>query len=96
MMEYINKREAYMLLKDLESAYTKRTIKEAYATAALQIEQMPIADVQPIKHGLWLYSDRYITCAYEDRHYSTCSICGEDSLDEGEYCSHCGAVMDNA
>lgn len=61
-----------------------------------ELKELKSANVQPIKHGLWLYSGRYLTSAYEDMYYFTCSICGEDSLDEGEYCSHCGAVMDNA
>ena len=48
MAEYIDKHEAYLLLKDLESAYIYPPVKEAYAKAARRIDQMPTADVQPV------------------------------------------------
>lgn len=91
--EYIKRKD--VLIK-LEIAYDMARVDQKLPISDLQheVNLIKAADVQPIKHGLWLYSDRYITCAYEDRHYSTCSICGEDSLDEGEYCSYCGARMD--
>lgn len=48
MDEYINKHEAYTMMKDLEAAYIYPPVKEAYGTAARRIDQMPTADVQPI------------------------------------------------
>jgi hypothetical protein len=48
MDEYISKHEAYTMMKDLEAAYIYPPVKEAYATAARRIDQMKVADVQPI------------------------------------------------
>ena len=49
MAEYIDKHEAYLLLKDLEAAYIYPPAKEAYATAARRIDEIKAADVQPIQ-----------------------------------------------
>lgn len=54
MTEYIDKHEAYTLLKDLEAAYIYPPVREAYGTAARRIDQIRPADVQPVKHGRWL------------------------------------------
>ena len=48
MAEYIDKHEAYLLLKDLEAAYIYPPVREAYGTAARRIDQMKAADVQPV------------------------------------------------
>ena len=52
MAEYIDKHEAYLLLKDLEAAYIYPPVKEAYATAARRIDQKKAADVQPINRWI--------------------------------------------
>ena len=54
MEEYIDKHEAYLLLKDLEAAYIYPPVKEAYATAARRVDEIKAADVQPV--------DRWISC----------------------------------
>lgn len=56
-----------------------------------RIEDFPIADVQPVKHGHWIITD-------DVEHFiAVCSECGrtEDSRDIKDmlYC-HCGARMD--
>ena len=35
----------------------------------------------------------YLTTAYGSVDYVKCSCCGEDSLEEGDYCPNCGAIM---
>ena len=62
MAEYIDKHKAYLMLKDLEAAYIYPPVKEAYATAARRIDQMPAADVLPVNMFM---SDRCIVC-YRD------------------------------
>lgn len=52
MDEYISKHEAYMTMKDLEAAYIYPPVKEAYGTAARHIDQIKIADVQPINRWI--------------------------------------------
>ena len=72
MAEYIDKHEAYTLLKDLEAAYIYPPVKEAYAKAARRIDQMKVADVQPVKHGWWI-----------ETHISLCKWIPEDEKEEG-------------
>lgn len=51
MAEYIDKHEAYLLMKDLEAAYIDLPVREAYGTAARLIDQIKPSDVQPIEIG---------------------------------------------
>ena len=96
MAEYIDKYEAYTLLKDLEAAYIYPPVKEAYATAARRIDQIKPTDVQPVKRGKWeeeLYND----CFHCYR--AICSECGGESTDfysitdTHNFCEYCGARM---
>ena len=45
------------------------------------------------KVGHWVRTNDYVTCAYGTLDYYECSCCGEDSLEEGDYCPNCGAKM---
>ena len=56
------------------------------------IDNLPAADVAPVRHGRWTYG--------EDVDIQ-CSICGHDAYTEGDYrqvktnyCPNCGARMD--
>lgn len=53
-----------------------------------RIVNLPSA--QP-KKGHWIMTHDYFTG--ESIYYAKCSICGEDSLEEGNYCHNCGAKM---
>jgi len=58
--------------------------------AIILVEDQPAADVQPVKHGKWIYNkppDDWIMSLY------TCSICR--NLEDGhpDYCPNCGADM---
>lgn len=96
-MEYISKHEAYTMMKDLEAAYIYPPVKEAYGTAARRIDQMPAADVQPVKHGHWDYSEKENgECAWY--FCSECDSPAEQLYDDSpllsEFCPNCGARMD--
>ena len=56
------------------------------------IDNLPAADVAPVRHGRWIPSDYTGDCCY------TCSECGFERdaylLDIGDYCPECGARMD--
>ena len=41
----------------------------------------------------WIRTGDYYTGAYESLEYVKCSHCNEDSLEEGDFCPHCGADM---
>lgn len=90
MDEYINKHEAYTMMKDLEATYIYPPVKEAYGTAARRIDQMPTADVQLVKFARWIDLDNRILC----------SGCGAGYDDSNEvkrntyiFCPNCGARM---
>lgn len=50
-----------------------------------------IIKVRPKGH--WIMTSDYLTTAYGSVDYVKCSCCGEDSLEEGNYCPNCGAKM---
>jgi rubrerythrin len=60
--------------------------REAFDTAIKALEQES-------KKGHWIMTSDYLTTAYGSVDYVKCSCCGEDSLEEGDYCPNCGADM---
>ena len=62
------------------------------------INNTPVADVIPIRHGHWIAEENWTP----DDYYYTCSICREDfymivgtpSDNNYKYCPNCGARMD--
>jgi hypothetical protein len=45
------------------------------------------------KKGHWIMTNDYFTGAYGSIDYVKCSCCGEESLEEGNFCPNCGAEM---
>lgn len=45
------------------------------------------------KKGHWIMTNDYFTGAYGSIDYVKCSCCGEESLEEGNFCPNCGAYM---
>lgn len=64
-----------------------------YSSLWDSVDDMPTADVQPVKHGKWEYNDKPIFGNPYGRY--CCSLCGSamDSR-ENNYCPNCGARMD--
>ena len=56
------------------------------------IKKMLDSEPQP-KRGKWITTNDYVTTAYGSLDYYRCSCCGEDSLEDGNYCPNCGADM---
>ena len=55
-------------------------------------ENLPAADVAPVRHGHWIEQEKYTFGTMYD-----CSICDNRILDNGHswnYCPNCGAKMD--
>lgn len=48
---------------------------------------------QEPKTGHWIMTNDYLTTAYGSMDYVKCSCCGEDSLEEGNYCPNCGQML---
>lgn len=61
-------------------------------TAEAIEKALKIIATQP-KRGKWIVTNDYVTTAYGSLDYYRCSYCGEDSLEEGNFCPNCGADM---
>ena len=59
-----------------------------------RIARLPSVTPQEPKTGHWIMTGNYLTTAYGSIDYVECSCCGEDSLEEGNFCPNCGAKMD--
>ncbi len=57
-------------------------------TAQQALNELPVADVQPVKHGEWKINS--------DGYYPYCSECGKEpeSGKMTKFCPNCGARMD--
>ena len=60
------------------------------------IDDTPTAEVQKVKRGRWKETAEYVTTAYGSLYYFECSCCSEQTLDNGDYCTNCGAIMEGA
>ena len=59
-----------------------------------QIDQIPTADVQEVRHGKW-GKQVLITDEYGDKHIGyICPVCKKFVPNRGNYCLECGAKMD--
>lgn len=73
------------------SQYLYDDVREAVEVIDEFIGDLP--SVNPQKTGHWIMTSDYLTTAYGSVDYVKCSCCGEDSLEEGDYCPNCGARM---
>ena len=105
MTEYIERDTAIKRIKeyalsvfgiDLDNSqeYAGRSLPENYCEGLYEatelIDDLPAADVAPVRHGRWIY-DHW--CEFK------CSVCGEFSNSKPyrgkeNYCPNCGAKMD--
>ena len=61
------------------------------------IKAFPASDVQPVKHGKWVFHkppDDWIDMLLISKSFYVCDICGNIEDREETYCSKCGAKMD--
>lgn len=57
-----------------------------------EIINAPTVDAEPVKHGHWIFNPKdAIEMMFT---LPKCSKCGAESSDGGNYCSNCGAKMD--
>ena len=83
MSDYIEREEAINLLWLFAD--------ESCASIVSDFENLPAADVEPVRHGRWIPLPHTGDCCY------SCSECGflRDAylLDTENYCPNCGARM---
>lgn len=101
MIECIERKRAIKEILDIyEYEYPTATGDfDIFATILVPkiLNNIPTANVQPVKHGYWIYED----LGYRTGRYK-CSNCGaiqgEAQIKEfghNKFCSDCGARMDN-
>ena len=78
MLEQITRRESLMVGDKMISIDALRVF----------IMNRPVADVEEVKHGQWVFDPRTII--------PRCSVCGEDAIAEtvSPYCPWCSAKME--
>jgi hypothetical protein len=90
--EYIEKHEAYLLLKHKAETYMLPATKEAYEKAAILIDSIKAHDVEPVRHGRW------IRICGDDYECSECQAAVWSRppypIERYKYCWSCGAKMD--
>lgn len=95
MDDFISRAETIKMLRALMGASVTGS-EQALVEAAVHVaESVPKADVQPVRHGWWLWTRLGYACGeYEYK----CSACGETEwrTDCGrlKFCPFCGAKMD--
>lgn len=80
----------YVDVEPLDVVGTKGVSKdyaEGMAYVLDLLDNLPIADVEPVRHGRWIKH-------YECCDAFVCSECGTPSIVTQNYCCNCGAKMD--
>lgn len=82
MAEYISRDEVMQKFLNRGDGYiTMLTMRD-------MINEIPAADVQPVKHGRWTRIDD------EYGHDYVCSECNDKNDRKSHYCPNCGARME--
>ena len=82
MAEYIEREEAKQFF-NLNFGGVSHAI-----IASRLLDEIPAADVSPVRHGRWLYVDTDI------EQFFLCNRCKQKEYWESDYCPNCGAKMD--
>ena len=94
--EFIDKHEAYLLLKQKAETYMLPATKEAYEKAAILIGSLPTIEAEPVKHGRWIEQEHIFGSTL--LRYYECSECHVKVLGgermEFLYCPMCSCRMD--
>lgn len=82
----------WTVCNDTDESY-RQGVKDNYNDTIRLINDIPAADVQPVKHGRWIVShtQKHVEVTYE------CSECQHEVVGEYEktpFCGGCGVRMD--
>lgn len=80
--------EKYINAADCEKFFYEHLDDNGITGALNAIEEMPAADVEPVRHGHWITDDSKIYLRHK------CSECGNAVILKYPYCENCGAKMD--
>ena len=59
-----------------------------------EIAEQPVADVAPVRHGVWASEETAVTCTACGRSYDTDFEIKRNVIRDFDYCPNCGAKMD--
>lgn len=92
MSDYISREAALELLKLIE--YKESSINFA-GTMIRELQDMPAADVAPVRHGRWKYQTMTVPGGRGQTYYRySCSVCKQKEKTRTIYCPNCGAKME--
>lgn len=100
MSEYIEREALKGAFQDIDAGHrdgwtTSLSPEEAADYLAEYLDDIPAADVAPVKHGHWIDDGGYGSLNHGFINQYKCSVCGvRADYCKGTYCSHCGAKMD--
>ena len=90
MAEYIEREKVYHKLTGVCDGYCHGKMCKYTEYMLEEIEDIPAADVQPVKRGFWRKTN--------DIFYKYCSLCGTKTdiaySNSAKFCPECGAKMD--
>ena len=101
MAEYIEREDVYNTLKAMycDECTDEKCQMCEYAKIIFVLDNLPIADVQPVKRGRWIAENR------DSRGYADCYTCSQCEsyvysytlmrVCEFDYCPNCGAKMND-
>lgn len=95
MTEYIKREVLSEIMNDI--AEDETCPMNIAADIYQAVDCIPAADVEPVRHGRWeeaIRTRRSIAGKIEDFRCYECSACGKSSFYKTNYCSYCGAKMD--
>ncbi len=93
MDEYIKRKEIRKAYEKLARSYMHGEPYIADWKFDEMIEELPAADVVPVRHGRWIKKQEKDTFAGYLYSYE-CSECGRVKQRKEPYCPKCGAKMD--
>lgn len=101
MAEYIEREIAKKAFQDMDSGRsdgwtTSLSPEEAADYLAEYLDDIPAADVSPIKHGHWEYDKhfRFARCSECEAEFYICDLEEISGGNLVKYCPNCGAKMD--
>ena len=103
MKEYIE-REAAISILNAKSDMALGTPKQCFAGAAAMLEKLPAADVEEVRHGLWVWNENAMDWGIGGWVCSECRAKNDNIPAKpdihpsawvgSQYCPHCGSKMD--
>ena len=95
MAEYINRQAVLNHKRKMQGfGFTQEDDFWDFAVLVEDIEKIPTADVQEVKHGRWIEKTRHEHYPSGKEYISLyCSICGKKVDEYFDYCPNCGARM---